>query len=283
MRILTDFDGVWTDQAGEARFIQSWLARATAPLIGATPEEALGDFDAFFSEALREPARNGWAPDGRITGFVDEDLLLSTGSVFHWLEKGGEHPRADVWRDRIRAAGHASIEAFASDQFGPAMAAYLKEHGHRLVDGAADVVAELLHRGHEIAFVSNSNQPKLATMLGAAGIEEGGGVRVIGDARKWWIGDDEPKVEVDGRLLHMDRPHYAAILKDVDPDLVIGDVASFDLALPAFLRSRGDLSPGLRLVLRRNESTSAWALAQAEKPGPLRLVDEIVDSVAELL
>ena len=135
MRILTDFDGVWTDQADEARFIQSWLARATGPLIGATAGEALRDFDAFFAAALAAPEANGWAPDGRITGFVDEDLLLSTGSVFHWLENGGQHPRADLWRDRIRAAGNASIEDFASALFHPAMEAYLEGHEHRLVEG----------------------------------------------------------------------------------------------------------------------------------------------------
>ncbi|MFT5731459.1 MAG: phosphoglycolate phosphatase-like HAD superfamily hydrolase [Planctomycetota bacterium] len=283
MRILTDFDGVWTDQAGEARFIQSWLARVTAPLIGATPEEALRDFDAFFAAALAQPASNGWAPDGRITGFADEDLLMSTGSVFHWLENGGSHPRADLWRSRIRGAGHDSIEAYASDQFQPAMTEYLDAHDHRLVDGAADVVRELLLRGHEIAFVSNSSQNKLATMLGDAGILEGAGVRVIGNARKWWIRDDEPLVSVAGRRVHMDRPHYRAILEDVRPDLVIGDVASFDLALPAYMRSRGELSEGLRLVLRRSANTSAWALAQPGESGPVRLVDEVVDSVRELL
>ena len=81
----------------------------------------------------------------------------------------------------------------------------------------------------------------------------------------------------------MDRPYYREILRDVRPDLVIGDVASFDLALPAFMRSLGDLSADLRLVLRRNAETSAWATAQVRSGGPLRLVDEVVNSVAELI
>ncbi len=283
MRILTDFDGVWTDQAGEARFIQAWLARVTAPILGATEAEALADFDAFFSQAMLEPGDYGWAPDGRVTGFVDEDLLLSTGSVFHWLEQGGEHPRADAWRSRIRAAGHPSIEQFASDHFHPAMLAYREQHGHGLVEGAAGVVAGLLAQGHDVIFVSNSTEEKLAGMLGEAGIEPGERLRVIGDAKKWCIGDDEPRVVIDGRAVYMDRPHYEAILLDVRPDLVIGDVASFDLALPAYMRAMGRLAPGLRLLLRRNSGSSQWALDQPNERGPIRLVDEIVDSVAELL
>lgn len=283
MRILTDFDGVWTDQAGEARFIQAWLARETAPLIGSGDAEALADFDTFFGLAMADPGANGWAPDGRVTGFVDEDLLLSTGSVFYWLERGGEHPRADVWRSRLRGAGHASIEQFASDHFHPAMLAYQGSHRHGLVDGAAGVVQELLSQGHELIFVSNSTEEKLTGMLTDAGIERGERLRVIGDAKKWCIGDDEPLVEIDGRAVHMDRPHYEAILAEVQPDLVIGDVASFDLALPAYMRSTGKLSDRLRLVLRRNAGSSRWALAQVHGAGPVRLVDEVVDSVAELL
>ena len=71
------------------------------------------------------------------------------------------------------------------------MEAYLEDHEHRLVEGAAEVVQKLTARGDEVVFVSNSKPEKLASMLGAAGISEGDGVRVIGDARKWWIGDDE--------------------------------------------------------------------------------------------
>ncbi len=287
MRILSDFDGVWTDQQAEARFIQVWLAREAAPLIGASPEEALADFDAFFALAMSEPGRNGWAPSGRISGFIDEDPALATGSVFHWLENGGAHEvggacRGDVWRDRIRAAGHSSIEDYASAHFHPAMEAYRQERGHQLVGGAQDVARELLAAGHELIFVSNSPEAKLQAMLSEAGIAVGGQLRVVGDAKKWLIRNEQPRVSVDGREVYMDRPHYEAILLEVQPDMVVGDVVSFDLALPAYLRWRGRLSKDLRLVLRRSAQSSKWALAQAGSSDAIRLVDEVIDSVAEL-
>ena len=287
MRILSDFDGVWTDQQAEARFIQVWLAREVAPLIAASPEEALQDFDAFFASAMEEPSRSGWAPDARITGFIDEDVALATGSVFYWLEQGGVHQdgatcRADLWRTGIRQAGHSSIEDFASSHFHPAMLAYRSECGHQLIDGALGIVDRLLAAGHELIFVSNSPGAKLEGMLGEAGIFPRNRLRVIGDAKKWLIRNDEPRVTIDGRSVYMDRPHYESILLEVQPDLIVGDVASFDLALPAYLRWRGRLSAKLRLVLRRNADSSKWALAQAESTGAIRLVDEIVDSVEQI-
>lgn len=288
MRILSDFDGVWTDQATEARFIQEWLARAVAPLIGASTEEALRDFDHFFALAMAEPGRNGWAPGGRISGFIDEDPCLATGSVFHWLENGGVHVRGgscrgEVWRTKIRAAGHGSIEDFASAHFHPAMAAYRQERGHALVDGANAALQRLLDEGHELIFVSNSPESKLQAMLSQAGIAPRQRLRVIGDAKKWLIRNEEPRVSLDGREVYMDRPHYETILLEVQPDVVVGDVVSFDLALPGYLRWRGRLSADMRLVLRRSAHSSKWALAQAEAQSAIRLVDEVIDSVAELI
>ena len=287
MRILSDFDGVWTNQQDEARFAQVWLANEVAALVGFTAEEALRDFDAFYALSMGEPGRNGWAPDGRVTGFVDEDPALSTGSVAYWLEQGGEHPvggscRAEAWRSGLRYAGYASVEDFASSQFHPAMASFRVEHGHALVEGASEIVDRMVSEGHELVFVSNSPVEKLREMLGAEGIGSGDQVRVIGDAKKWLIRNDQPRVSVDGREVYMDRPHYEAILLDVQPDLVVGDVASFDLALPAYMRWQGRLSADLRLVLRRSANSSKWALDQAESTGALCLVDEIIDSVGEL-
>ena len=287
MRILTDFDGVWTDQAAEARFIQVWLAREAALVLGVSPEEALADFDAFLAHAMGDPGRSGWAPNGRISGFVDEDPALATGSVAHWLEAGGVHPlgdacRGELWRARIQAAGHGSMEEFASAHFHPAMAAYRQEEGHRLVEGAREIAEGLVAAGHELVFVSNSPEAKLRGMFEDAGIATSDRLRVIGDAKKWLIRDDEPRVSVDGRDVHMDRPHYEAILLDVQPDMVVGDVVSFDLALPGYLRWRGRLSTDMRLVLRRTTNSSQWALGQAGSSDAIRLVDEVIDSVAEL-
>ncbi|MEM9802058.1 MAG: hypothetical protein AAGA20_17170 [Planctomycetota bacterium] len=283
MRILSDFDGVWTDQASEARWIQRWFARAAADRLGIDRDEALADFDAFLSAALDDPAENGWAPRGLLTAFVDEDELLATGSVARWLDLGGEHPRADLWRNGVQDAGYDSVHALGTEEFEPAMRSYLARFGHRVVDGAREVVDALLASGVDLVIVSNSPTDKLEAMFGAAGVRESDGVRFVGGARKWWIESPEPIHSIAGRDIYLDRPIYRDVVAREQPDLVIGDVVSLDLAIPGALRLEGAISPDAQLVLRRGPRSSAWALSQPDLQRDARFVDEVVDDVADLV
>ncbi|MEM9380126.1 MAG: hypothetical protein AAGB93_09290 [Planctomycetota bacterium] len=282
MRILSDFDGVWTDQADEARAIQRHYAHVAAPLVGLPPDEAEADFATFLVATLDRPEEHGWWPRGFLTAFVDEDELLATGAVSRWLDDGGEHPRADAWREGLRRGGYESVEAFGTVQFEPAMRAFRAARGHSLVDGARELCEALRARGDDLVVVSNSPTWKLAQMFAEAGVDEGEGVRFVGDARKWWIESPEPSREVHGRRVHLDRPFYRDVVADLDPDVVIGDVASLDLAIPAALRADGTIRSSTRLVLRRNERSSRWALEQTGLERDERLVDEVVDSVLDL-
>lgn len=283
MRILSDFDGVWTDQAAEARFIQRRLALAAAPILGIEIDEAVADFDAFLAATLAAPGENGWWPQGFLTAFVDEDELMATGSVCRWLDAGGDGGQAaERWRVALRAAGYASVQDFGSEQFEPAMRAFLEREEHRLVPEARETVQELRAAGIELVLVSNSPTEKLRAMFDAIGVHEGDGLRLVGDARKWWIDGADPQWYVAGRRVHLDRPYYREIVARERPDLVIGDVASLDLAVPAMLRAEGVLDSAARLVLRRGPRSSAWATGQVDLAPDVRLVDEVVDSVAEL-
>ena len=143
-------------------------------------------------------------------------------------------------------------------------------------------VQALRARGDDLVVVSNSPTWKLAEMFAEAGVDEGDGVRFVGDARKWWIESGEPSREVHGRRVYLDRPFYRDVVADLDPDVVIGDVASLDLAIPAALRADGTIRSSTRLVLRRNERSSRWALEQTALERAERLVDEVVDSVLDL-
>jgi hypothetical protein len=59
--------------------------------------------------------------------------------------------------------------------------------------------------------------------------------------------------------------------------VVIGDVLSLDLALPAALRERAEWFSDARLFLRRHPETPAWALA-----GCREKKIEVVDSIARI-
>lgn len=282
MRILSDFDGVWTDQAAEAAGIQAWYVREAARIMGLEASDAQEEFGAFLEATLSAPDRHGWWPRGFLTAFVDEDELLATGAVSYWLDHHGEGEAAERWRTSIRCAGYETTEAFGNAHFEPAMRHHQAHGGHRLTDDANEVVETLRRRGDDLVIVSNSPTEKLESMFESAGIVDG--VRFVGDARKWWIDENEPSISVAGRRIHVDRPRYRAILERERPDLVLGDVVSLDLALPAFMRSTGELPKNLQLWLREHPRASTWAKELVGESGAgVPVVDRVVPSIRALI
>ena len=82
-----------------------------------------------------------------------------------------------------------------------------------------------------------------------------------------------------GRSIHVDRPKYRAVIEEEDPDLVVGDVFSLDLALPHVLRTQGQAFAPQMLVLRRHPHTPEWIL-DGNAGGA---IDRVIDRVDELL
>lgn len=278
MRLLSDFDGVWTNQAEEARAVRAGFVREVARRLGEPEDDLQGDFDAFLAAARAEPWDNGWAPGGEVTAFVDEDPLLETASVASWLDRGGVHPRADRWRRGLGTQVQGGVCALANACFGPSTLAHREHGGHGLVPGARDALEALRSAGVDVVLVSNSHASKLEALLTAARIDPARDVRVIGDARKWQLGDGRDLSEIGARYVRLDRPHYRAVLAAEQPDLVVGDVLSLDLALPAMLRAVGVLPAHLALALRRHTHTPAWTL-DAHRGG---VFDHLIDDVREL-
>lgn len=283
MRILSDFDGVWTDQRGEAAAIQAAFAREAAELMAIDEQQAVEEFRAFHARTLEDPASHGWWPRGYLSAFVDEDELLATGAVGWWLDHDPDLPEAQRWLEGIRAGGFERAEDLVNQSFGPAMRAYRDEGEHRLVPEAREVAEGLAAKGVELVIVSNSPTEKLQAMFAAAGLDEGPLLRLVGDARKWWIEGPEPRRTFHGRPVHLDRPRYHEILGQERPDVVIGDVASLDLSTPASMRANGELGSDLRLLLKGHGKASSWATSQVELDPDARLVDEVVPSISSLL
>ena len=74
MKLLSDFDGVWTDQALEAKSVKLYLIAEMARLANVSADVAARDFAAIEEIVTKEPVRYGWAPDGRVAAFVDETI-----------------------------------------------------------------------------------------------------------------------------------------------------------------------------------------------------------------
>jgi phosphoglycolate phosphatase-like HAD superfamily hydrolase len=304
-KILSDFDGVWTDPVQEAESVRGLMEAETARAAGVAEEAVARDFEAFRELAMQRPGEHGWAPPaftgGRVTAFVDEDPFcagnaiatvlgaVSTGE--YKLVDPGLAERAAAYAAAILArgfgTGFANTADFADRVFLDATAAYQLEHEHALVEGAAAIAAELLGLGCELVLVSNSHTQKLLDWFGAVGIachdaqepaQAPDSIALRGSAGKFILGPSNDALEVAGRTIYLDRPQYRRVLEEEAPDLVIGDVFSLDLALPAAMRAADEPTAPRELVLRRHAYSPTWS--SDERAGGR--IDHVIDTLDEL-
>jgi len=304
-KILSDFDGVWTNPIQEAASVRQLMEAETARSARADPAVVQRDFDAFLALALARPAEHGWATEaftgGRVTAFVDEDPFCAGNAIAAVLGEvaEGAYPVADeelLLRAKSYAkgilergfgTGLARISDFADHAFLEATGNYQREHGHALVADAAEIAEALLGLGCELVLVSNSSTEKLLNWFRAAGIAchdaddaapSPTSVPARGSAGKFILGPSDTALELAGRRIFLDRPRYRRVLEAEAPDLVIGDVFSLELALPAAMRAAGESAAPSQLVLRRHSYSPAWSAD--ERAGGH--IDHVIEHLSEL-
>jgi hypothetical protein len=281
IKIVSDFDGVWTDQAGEADTIREFLAAELARTSGEDLSRARLDVERLAAAMRAEPHAHGWAPEGRITAYVDEDPLCESSAICRHLAVADD-ARERSYRDAILAAGFADLGEFGDHCFHGGASLFRERHAAAIVAHARESLAAIHEVGAEVVIVSNSATEKLAAWFAIAQVDAGEGdghaVRLRGSAAKWVIGGDET-IDVGGRLVHVDRPRYREAIEAEQPDIVVGDVFSLDLALPYVMRRAAQPAAPRRLVLRRHDHTPAWILR--DRAGGA--IDEVVDGVGELV
>ncbi|RMH03470.1 MAG: hypothetical protein D6702_05880 [Planctomycetota bacterium] len=268
MRIVSDFDGVWTEPEREARAVHGTVVRELARLLGGGEEEAAGLYEEFAAAVLARPHAYGWRIDHRLASFVDEDFFCLPAAVGQFIENG-ETAAARRARRAVLSRWE-SLGAFMDHCFHSTCAAFRREVDHDLTPGAAEVLAWLLERGVAVTWATNAPAEKIIGWLGHAGFpvadaratEPGAApLRVYGRAGKQWFGPTDRSLDVNGRTVRVDRPQYRAILERESPDLVVGDVFSLDLAVPLAMRVEGHPAAPRAVVLLARRHTPAWVLA----------------------
>jgi hypothetical protein len=277
MKLLSDFDGVWTHPAREAR---AQGTRLDAALVALAPEADASEARAWVARAREEirahPTRWGWAPSGRISAFADEDPFGEHSALMHLLAtRAGEEPLAA----RLHAAAIArsgSLEQFSLETHLAGVADVEGERGPGVLPHAIAAGRALLERGVEIVVVSNSRGTKLERWFGHALLpfrvhpeRASGALRLRGEAGKHVldVNRSEP-LALDGARIEIARPRYEAILREEAPDAIVGDVFSLDLALPLSLRRRESPFATLRLFWLVHDYTPARMRDAVAKSAP---------------
>jgi hypothetical protein len=247
MKLLSDFDGVWTypDEEGAAHGAE--LDAALEALVGDGDRADVRDWLVLARAAVRaEPTRWGWLSSGRISAFADEDTFTEHGALLHYLhDRRGHDPIAGRLAAAAEAAG-TSLDSFGGRCHVAGVEKVEARRGPGILEAAAAAGRALLARGTEVVVVSNSGTDKLDRWFQHAHVparihpeKVQGALRLRGSARKFGLakGTGEP-LAVGDLVVDVARPDYEKVLREERPDAIVGDVFSLDLALPLALKRR---------------------------------------------
>jgi len=274
MKLLSDFDGVWTLPFAEGVAQGEILDGA---IVAALPEGMRAAGVEWVRRAraavAASPRRYGWAPGGRLSAFGDEDPFMPHSGLVHFAElAAATDPVAHALKDGLAARGK-TIDDLGGESHAAGVAQVVAQRGPAIVPEAREAVRSLHAAGVEVVVASNSGPDKLLAWFGHAGVEgvlhperADGALRLRGGARKFLTDEKRSEPLALGEVaIETARPFYEAILADERPDAVVGDVLSLDLALPLRLKRTNSAWSGVRLLWLIQSYTPAWLRALVER------------------
>lgn len=295
VKLVSDFDGVWTLPDDEARAQGEVLDRALAGWLPEAERVAAADWiRAARAAVLRTPGHWGWAVDGRLSAFADEDPFVRHSALLHYVSvHAADDPMAAKLEAAVRANGHEGLDAFGGWSHAEGVRRVAATRGPGILPESAAAGRAMLGAGVEIAVVSNSGTDKLAAWFGHSGVparvhpeRAAGALRLRGSARKFILDPARSDtIELGGLRFETARPSYEAVLRDEMPGAVVGDVFSLDLALPLALKRREKGFAHMRLFWLMRDYTPRW-LREALEPaldGDVEMIEGGLGGVAEVL
>lgn len=294
MKLVSDFDGVWTLPHDEASAQGAWMDRTLASWVEEGERAAVA---AWIADARRacaaEPARYGWAPGGRLSAYGDEDPFAPHSALLHYLALRRAHdPAAGRLAAAIEANGF-DVESFGGHAHAQGVQEVARTRGPGILADAARAGHALLAAGVEVVVVSNSGTDKLARWFEHAGVpavihpaRDPAALRLRGAARKFVL-DPERRAPLELGALRIEtaRPAYEAVLREERPGAVVGDVFSLDLALPlALRRAEPAVFGAMRLFWLIRDYTPPWVVREIAAAAPeVERVEGGLVAVAERL
>jgi len=273
MRILSDFDGVLTDQTEEAQRVLDLFMQRFCEATGLNQSDAKTLIENIENEMKQNPTENGWRMSGRITAFANEDLFIHNNGIAALLDDKAKSN--DQTATKLLSQLHKNDIRSFSDLMQWAYEQMVKEtHVGKLkpMDPATKtVINHLLGKGHTITIVSNSGTDRILNLLKNEGLEAyshdenpNARLKVRGDARKFELEDPKKGFNVpennNSYWVDVARPRYETIVKEELPHVVIGDVFTLDLAVPLSLtRIAPENFGGMQLFLRKRNYTPQWS------------------------
>lgn len=267
MKIVSDFDGVVTEQTEEAELTRALFIECLAGVYDKPhTEQLVGRAE---STLKQHPHQHGWRSQGRITAYANEDLFVRNQGLAacldDWARQGDDECAAlsKVLHDIKHVEGFLGAAEWAYQEMCKRTAAGEQKP---LDNEALHIVKTWSEQGHEVVVVSNSSTQRIIDLFKSIGlhaadheVDPTAKLRVRGGAKKFELGHQSKGVQLKDYWIDIDRPAYLKVLQEERPQMVIGDVFSLDLALPWQLaQDNQDFRP-MALCLRKRHYTPVWA------------------------
>jgi hypothetical protein len=297
VKLISDFDGVWTNQEVEADYVWNYIVTSIASLSGDTPQVINDLLTESKKEMDSTPYEYGWFNNGKISAYYQEDPFGDNNAIFDYISRAASkrsysHFKQELARikDAIEKKGKMSLAEFSNDCFMKSTTQFKLEGKLKPVESAGTLVKKLNSAGVEIVIASNSKTEKIEHLFRKAGQtvtnEKSiirGRLHAIGDAQKFVIDNSFTELpeyyKITSRFkINLHRKNYFKILLAEKPDYVIGDVFSLDLALPLYLRLNDSRFSNMKVIQRLHKHTPVWVrehLAKDEFKGIAFTVDSI--------
>ncbi len=300
VKLISDFDGVWTNQNIEADYVWKYIINAAASLTGFTPQKVDELLKQCKTEMDNTPYEFGWFNNGGIACYYQEDPFGDNNAIFDFIDRASSKNSYSNFKQQIAEIKEAvkkkakmTLAEFSNDCFMKATTQFKLEGKLKPVETAGTIVKKLNSAGVEIVVVSNSKTEKIEHLFRKAGQTVTnetsivrGRLHSIGDAKKFVIDKSFTELpesfKITGRFnVSLRRKNYFKILLAEKPDYVIGDVFSLDLGLPLYLRLNDDRFGKLKVIQRVHPHTPGWVKDYLGKD-ELKGIAFMVDSIDEL-
>jgi len=277
IKLLSDFDGVWTDQQSEAEYVWNYIVTRLSQLTGDSPKVIQALLDESKKDMDKSPYEYGWFYNGLVAAYYQEDPFGDNNAIFDYINRAGRRSshsnfkqRLAKIKDAVESKEKKTLAEFSNECFIKSTTQFKLEGKLKPDASAGKVVKELNAKGVEIVVVSNSKTEKIQHLFLKAGQKTTneqhlirGKLHARGDAQKFVIDNSYTKLpefmEITGKYkVNLRRSGYHKILLEEKPDYVVGDVFSLDLALPIYLRMKERSFRHMKMIQKLQPHTPKW-------------------------
>lgn len=299
IKLVSDFDGIWTNQESEAEYVWKYILNKLSGLTGLSENDISEFLSAVKEEMLKAPYKYGWMNGGNTACFFGEDPFGDNNAIFDFIGRKYTSDGEDDLTLQIKKIGKSILESgydnfdkFANDCFFESTGKFKEEGKLNPCPEAKEVLEKLFKMNVDVVVASNSKTQKIEHLFSKMGYkmtneesQERGALHARGNSMKFVIHNDYTSLPEflninEHYKVPLRRKSYHEVLKDEKPDYVIGDVFSLDVALPLYLRMNETEFSNLKVIQKIQSHTPDWVkefLSKKEFEGIAFMVENIME------